>query len=81
MGARVSLRGNIAEISGVQSLKGASVRACDLRAGAAMVIAALAAEGKSEIDDIYHIERGYTNIIEKLKSLGADIRKITYTQV
>ena len=39
------------------------------------------AEGKSEIDDIYHIERGYANIIEKLKNLGADIRKITYTQV
>lgn len=81
MGARVSLRGNVAEISGVGALRGASVRACDLRAGAAMVIAALAAEGKSEIDDIYHIERGYANIIEKLKNLGADIRKITYTQV
>jgi UDP-N-acetylglucosamine 1-carboxyvinyltransferase len=48
----------------------------DLRAGVAMVIAGLAAKGKSEIEDIYHIDRGYDNIINKLKKVGADIKKI-----
>ena len=54
----------------------APLRALDLRAGAAMVMAALAADGVSEIDETVHIERGYENIVEKLQGLGADIRRV-----
>ncbi len=72
-GANVTVDGKIAVIEGVEKLKAAPVRATDLRAGAAMVIAGLMAEGTTEITDIYHIERGYENIIEKLTALGADI--------
>ena len=59
---------------GVDPLTGAPILACDLRAGAAMVIAGLAAKGVTEIDGIHHIERGYETIVEKLANLGADIR-------
>ena len=59
---------------GVGCLGGAAVSACDLRAGAAMIIAALAAQGESVIDHVHFIERGYDHIVEKLASLGADIR-------
>ena len=76
MGANVRVNGKSAEITGVPSLHGASVRAVDLRAGAAMIVAALSAEGQTEIDDIYHIERGYVMPVEKFTSLGADIRRI-----
>ena len=54
----------------------APLRATDLRAGAAMVMAALAADGTSEVDETIHIERGYENIVEKLQALGADIRRV-----
>jgi len=81
MGAKISAEGRRAEIIGVDKLTPASVRAVDLRAGAAMIIAALETPGKTEIDDIYHIERGYSNIVEKLKNLGADIKKVNYTSV
>ena len=81
MGAKINVDGRRAEIVGVGKLHAASVRAVDLRAGAAMLIAALATDGKTEIDDIFHIERGYSDIIQKLKNLGADIRKINYTNV
>lgn len=76
LGAVVSVDGSIAVIEGVKTLKGAPVKATDLRAGAAMIIAALGAEGTTEIESIRHIERGYENIIEKLQGVGADIRKI-----
>ncbi len=75
MGADISVDGKVAVIEGVGKLNGAPVKATDLRAGAALVIGALAADGTTEIDDIYHIERGYENIDEKLKELGADIKK------
>ena len=75
MGADISVEGKVAVIEGVGKLMGAPVTAPDLRAGAALVIAGLAASGVTEIDDIYHIERGYENIEEKLRSLGADIVK------
>ena len=65
----------MAVIEGVGKFSGAPVTAPDLRAGAALVIAGLAASGVTEIDDIYHIERGYENIEQKLRSLGADIIK------
>jgi UDP-N-acetylglucosamine 1-carboxyvinyltransferase len=65
-----------AEITGPTKLKGASVASCDLRAGAAVVIAALAAEGQTEISNIYYIDRGYERLDEKLNSLGAKIERI-----
>ena len=77
MGARIQVDGKVAVIEGVEHLTGAPVHACDLRAGAAMVIAGLAAQGVTEIDGIQHIERGYETIVEKLAAVGADIRTIT----
>ncbi len=75
MGASIMVDQKKAVIEGVSKLHGASVIATDLRAGAAMVIAGLAAEGCTEIGDIYHIERGYENIVDKLREVGADIEK------
>ena len=80
MGAQVQVDGKIAVFTGVEQLTGAPVTALDLRAGAAMVIAALAAEGTTEIDDVYHIERGYEDIVGKLRGLGAHIKRITIPQ-
>ncbi len=77
MGADIEVNGKVATITGCEKLSCAKVRAVDLRAGAAMIIAALAAEGKTEIDDIYHIQRGYDNIVGKLEKVGADIRMVT----
>ncbi len=76
MGASVQVDGKVAVIEGVEKLTGAPVHACDLRAGAAMVIAGLAAEGVTEIDSIHHIERGYENLVEKLAAVGAHIRVV-----
>ena len=76
MGASVKVEGNIAVISGVEKFTGARVSAPDLRAGAALVIAGLAAEGITIVDDIYYIERGYENLDKKLKELGAVIEKV-----
>lgn len=76
MGADISVDGKVAVIQGVGKLKGAPVVATDLRAGAAMVIAGLAAEGTTEIDNIFYIERGYEKIDEKLRGLGADIQRV-----
>ena len=77
MGAQIQVDGKVAVIEGVPALTGAPVHACDLRAGAAMVIAGLAAQGVTEVDGIYHIERGYENLVGKLAGVGADIRTIT----
>lgn len=76
MGANIKIEGSSAIINGVEKITGAKVKATDLRAGAALIIAGLCAEGISEISDIYHIERGYYNMEEKLKKIGAKIRKI-----
>jgi UDP-N-acetylglucosamine 1-carboxyvinyltransferase len=76
MGADISVDGKVAVVEGTGSLKGAPVKATDLRAGAALIIAGLAAEGVTEIEDIYHVERGYEDIEKKLRALGADIRKV-----
>ena len=73
MGAQISLRGHRAVVDGVPLLKGAPVRAADLRAGAALVLAALAAKGESRIAGVHHIERGYEELPGALRSLGADI--------
>ncbi len=74
MGAKIQVDGKIAVIEGVNQLTGAPVRACDLRAGAAMIVAGLAAHGTTEVDQVYYIERGYEDIVEKLSKLGADIQ-------
>lgn len=76
MDAQIRVDGKIAIVTGVEKLKGAAVTATDLRAGAALVIAALAAEGETVIDNIKYIERGYEDIVEKLQNLGADISVI-----
>jgi len=76
MGADILIENREALVPGGKTLKGAKVRATDLRAGAAMVLAGLAATGTTEISEIYHIERGYENLVGKFKALGADIMKI-----
>jgi UDP-N-acetylglucosamine 1-carboxyvinyltransferase len=76
MGAKIKVEGRTAIIRGVPKLTGAIVAAPDLRAGSALVLAALAAEGTSEIEQVYHIERGYENIDKKLHALGANIVKV-----
>ena len=76
MGAVVQVDGQVAVFEGVDKLTPAPLRALDLRAGAAMVVAALMADGTSEIEETAHIERGYENIVEKLQALGADIRRV-----
>ena len=76
MGVKVSVNGTVATIEGGNPLKPASVCATDLRAGASMVIAALACNGETEISQLRHIDRGYEHIVDKLKALGADIERI-----
>lgn len=73
MGAQITVDGKVAVVEGVDHLKGAPVRALDLRAGAAVVIAGLAAKGTTQVEDVQFIERGYESIVEKLVGLGADI--------
>jgi UDP-N-acetylglucosamine 1-carboxyvinyltransferase len=77
MGGDITLKGNTAVISGIDNLKGAPVMATDLRASASLVLAGLVAQGSTIIDRIYHIDRGYERIEEKLKMLGADIERIS----
>ena len=76
MGIRVSVDGTVATIDGGVPLKAAKLRATDLRAGASMIIAALAGEGTSEIYELRHIDRGYEHIVEKLRGMGADIERV-----
>ncbi len=78
MGADISVDGKVAVIEGTQKLMGAPVKACDLRAGAALIIAGLAASGITEIEDIHHVERGYDCMEGKLRALGADIEKVSF---
>ena len=75
MGANIKIDGRIAMVDGVARLAGCPVTATDLRAGAALVVAALAAEGRTEIGSVHHIDRGYDRIVDKLKGLGADISR------
>ena len=81
MGAHIQVDGKVADIEGVEKLTGAPVRASDLRAGAALVIAGLAAEGTTEIEEIGYIERGYEDIVAKLRKLGADISRVSFEDV
>jgi len=76
MGASIQVGNKLAVVDGVEALHGCSVKACDLRAGAAMVIAGLAADGSTTVEDAHYIERGYEDIIGKLRGIGADIRRV-----
>ena len=76
MGAQIKVDGKMAIVEGGEPLSAAPLQAVDLRAGAAVVIAALTANGKSEIENIYHIERGYDDLVGKLRGVGADIRRV-----
>ena len=78
MGAEVQVDGRVAVIEGGRQLTGALVQACDLRAGAAMVIAGMCASGTTVVEDIHYIERGYENFVGKLKALGADISIVNF---
>ncbi|MFA6380509.1 MAG: UDP-N-acetylglucosamine 1-carboxyvinyltransferase, partial [Acidithiobacillus sp.] len=80
LGADISADGKTAVVRGVQRLRGAPVMATDLRASASLVLAGLVAEGETLIDRIYHLDRGYEVIEEKLSALGADIRRISNTR-
>jgi UDP-N-acetylglucosamine 1-carboxyvinyltransferase len=77
LGATIEVEGNTAIVKGVDKLTGADVMATDLRASACLVIAGLMAEGETTIDRIYHLDRGYERIEEKLSALGARIRRVS----
>jgi UDP-N-acetylglucosamine 1-carboxyvinyltransferase len=77
LGATIDVEGNAAIVKGVSKLTGADVMATDLRASACLVIAGLMAEGETTIDRIYHLDRGYERIEEKLSALGARIRRVS----
>ena len=76
MGAKIQVDGKVAVVEGVESLTGAPVKATDLRAGAALIIAGLIACGQTEVEEIYHIERGYECVVEKFRGLGARMEKM-----
>jgi UDP-N-acetylglucosamine 1-carboxyvinyltransferase len=76
LGATIRLDGNLAVITGVKSLQGAPVMATDIRASSALIIAAMVAKGRTDISRVYHIDRGYERIEEKLRSIGADIERV-----
>ena len=76
MGARIYINGNKALIKGCTSFRGAELMATDLRASVSLILAALSAKGKTIINRIYHLDRGYENIDKKMKKLGAKIRRI-----
>ena len=78
MGAEIQVDGRVAVIEGGNELTGAIVQACDLRAGAAMVIAGLCAKGETIVEDVHYIERGYENFVGKLRALGADISVVDF---
>ena len=76
MGANIKLKGNLAIVKGVKKLKGAEVMATDLRASVSLILAGLAAEEETNIGRVYHIYRGYQNIVENLRQCGAMIKRI-----
>ena len=78
MGAEIEVNGKVAVITGVDHINGSPVKADDLRAGAAMIIAGLIAKGRTEIENIVYIDRGYENVVEKFKAIGADIERVTF---
>lgn len=81
MGANIQVDGKLAVVEGVEKLKGAPIKADDLRAGAAMIIAGLTAEGETEVENITHIDRGYEKVVEKFTALGAKIERRNYPEI
>ena len=77
LGAHIEIDGHTAVVQGVAQLSGASVMATDLRASASLVIAGLVAEGETLVDRIYHLDRGYDRMEDKLRRLGADIERVS----
>ena len=77
LGARIRLEGDAAIVDGVERLKGAPVMATDLRASVSLVIAALAAEGETTVNRVYHLDRGFENLEQKLKGCGAVIERVS----
>jgi UDP-N-acetylglucosamine 1-carboxyvinyltransferase len=76
MGAEIETEGGVATVKGVRKLKGSEVMATDLRASASLIVAALAAEGKTTVHRVYHLDRGYEKVEEKLKGLGAIVERV-----
>jgi UDP-N-acetylglucosamine 1-carboxyvinyltransferase len=77
MGANIKVEGRVAVINGVEKLTGAKVSASDLRAGAALVVAGLVAEGETEIENVHYVDRGYDRLEEKLIKLGARVSRVS----
>ena len=80
MGANINLHGSSAMVRGVRKLKGAPVMATDLRASVSLVLAGLAAEGETTVSRVYHLDRGYERLVEKLSACGANIERIKEEQ-
>ena len=76
MSAKIKIDGRTSVVEGQERLTGCQVKATDLRAGAAIVLAGLVAEGETQVSYIHHIDRGYDNLVQKLVSLGADIKRV-----
>jgi UDP-N-acetylglucosamine 1-carboxyvinyltransferase len=76
LGANIQIDGKVSVVEGIEKLSGATVMATDLRASASLVIAGLVADGETVVDRIYHLDRGYDQMEEKLRGLGADIERI-----
>jgi len=77
LGANIRIDGNTAVVTGVEKLQGATVMATDLRASASLIIAGLVAEGETLVDRIYHLDRGYERLEEKLGALGATVKRVS----
>ena len=77
MGANIEVEGGVARVTGVDRLKGAPVMATDLRASVSLILAGLAAEGETMVNRVYHLDRGYERIEEKLGNLGANIERVS----
>jgi len=77
MGAKIDVQGGMAKVQGVSKLKGAPVMATDLRASVSLILAGLAAEGETRVARVYHLDRGYENLVSKLSNVGADIQRIS----
>ena len=77
LGAKISIEGNTAEVTGVETLTGAPVMATDLRASVSLVIAGLVAQGETTVSRVYHLDRGFERLEEKLSNCGADIQRVS----
>jgi UDP-N-acetylglucosamine 1-carboxyvinyltransferase len=77
MGAKIDVKGGTAEVTGVEQLRGAPVMATDLRASVSLILAGLAAEGTTRVNRVYHLDRGYERVEEKLKAVGADVERVS----